>query len=46
MKNNFYKKLLSIILTAMLILDTIPFSSISVLAEDAEAAVLCESNRK
>lgn len=43
MKNNFYKKLLSIILTAMLILATIPFSSISVLAEDAEAAVLYAS---
>ena len=35
MKNNFYKKLLSIILTAMLILATIPFSCISVLAEEA-----------
>ena len=40
MKNNFHKKLLSIILTAMLILATIPFSCISVLAENAEATVL------
>lgn len=43
MKNNFYKKLLSIILTAMLILATIPFSCISVLAENAEATVLYAS---
>ena len=43
MKNNFYKKLLSIILTAMLILATIPFSCISVLAEGAAATVLYAS---
>lgn len=43
MKNNFYKKLLSIILTAMLILATIPFSCISVLAENAEVPVLYAS---
>ena len=43
MKNNFYKKLLSIILTAMLILATIPFSCISVLAENANATVLYAS---
>lgn len=43
MKNNFYKKLLSIILTAMLILATIPFSCISVLAEEAEVTVLYAS---
>ena len=43
MKNNFYKKLLSIILTAMLILATIPFSCISVLAEDAGVTVLYAS---
>lgn len=43
MKNNFYKKLLSIIMTAMLILATIPFSCISVLAEGAEVTVLYAS---
>ena len=43
MKNNFYKKLLSIILTAMLILATIPFSCISVLAEGAGVTVLYAS---
>ena len=43
MKNNFYKKLLSIILTAMLILATIPFSCISVLAEEAGVPVLYAS---
>lgn len=43
MKNNFYKKLLSIILTAMLILATIPFSCISVLAEGAKVPVLYAS---
>ena len=43
MKNNFYKKLLSIILTAMLILATIPFSCIAVLAEDAGVPVLYAS---
>lgn len=43
MKNNFYKKLLSIILTAMLILATIPFSCISVLAENAKVPVLYAS---
>ena len=43
MKNNFYKKLLSIILTAMLVLATIPFSCISVLAEGAGVTVLYAS---
>lgn len=43
MKHNFHKKLLSIILTAMLILATIPFSCISVLAEEANATVLYAS---
>lgn len=43
MKNNFHKKLLSIILTAMLILATIPFSCISVLAEEAGVPVLYAS---
>ena len=43
MKNNFYKKLLSIILTAMLILATIPFSCISVLAEGVGVTVLYAS---
>ena len=43
MKNSFYKKLLSIILTAMLILATIPFSCISVLAEEAGVPVLYAS---
>ena len=43
MKNNLYKKLLSIILTAMLILATIPFSCISVLAEEAGVPVLYAS---
>lgn len=43
MKNNFFKKLLSIILTAMLILATIPFSCISVLAEEAGVPVLYAS---
>ena len=43
MKTNFYKKLLSIILTAMLILATIPFSCISVLAEEAGVPVLYAS---
>ena len=43
MKNNFYKKLLSIILTAMLILATIPFSCIAVLAEGAGVTVLYAS---
>lgn len=43
MKNNFSKKLLSIILAAMLILATIPFSCISVLAEGAGVPVLYAS---
>ena len=43
MKTNFYKKLLSIILTAMLILATIPFSCISVLAEESGVPVLYAS---
>ena len=43
MKNNFYKKLLSIIMTAMLIIATIPFSCISVLAEEAGVPVLYAS---
>ena len=43
MKTNFYKKLLSIILTAMLILATITFSCIAVLAEDAAVTVLYAS---